>query len=126
MQAKFAKAIAKNLRTMAETAAQVIEIDRLHRQGGPANTAARIDLVRAADTAENNLASLLMQPGAQLDDLSPAGIVPLTCCRCDHTWTPNNPGQPVICPKCKSPYWNKPRKNSPLVTVGKDPMPVSS
>lgn len=35
------------------------------------------------------------------------------CERCEHTWIPRDTtiGEPVICPKCKSPYWNKPRRN---------------
>jgi DNA-directed RNA polymerase subunit RPC12/RpoP len=37
------------------------------------------------------------------------------CERCDHTWLPriheDDDDLPVICPKCKSPYWNKPRKS---------------
>jgi len=34
------------------------------------------------------------------------------CERCDHEWLPREAtqGEPVICPKCKSPYWNRPRK----------------
>jgi predicted Zn-ribbon and HTH transcriptional regulator len=34
------------------------------------------------------------------------------CERCGHVWVPRLYGkkQPVICPKCKSPYWNKPRQ----------------
>lgn len=47
--------------------------------------------------------------------LPPQTIVPLTCTRCDHSWTPRNPGLPVACPKCRSPYWNKPRE-----TVGQN------
>ncbi len=34
------------------------------------------------------------------------------CERCSHEWIPRNKGEePAVCPKCKSPYWNKPRKN---------------
>lgn len=34
------------------------------------------------------------------------------CERCRHKWIPNNiKVEPTVCPKCKSPYWNKPRKN---------------
>ncbi|MBI2004166.1 hypothetical protein HYS72_01745 [Candidatus Pacearchaeota archaeon] len=33
------------------------------------------------------------------------------CDRCSHKWLPRNSEKPIICPKCKSPYWNKPRKN---------------
>jgi predicted Zn-ribbon and HTH transcriptional regulator len=31
------------------------------------------------------------------------------CQRCGHEWTPRVEKQ-TICPKCKSPYWNKPRQ----------------
>lgn len=35
----------------------------------------------------------------------------LKCNRCGHTWKPRNKDPPTVCPnpKCKSPYWNKPR-----------------
>jgi predicted Zn-ribbon and HTH transcriptional regulator len=34
------------------------------------------------------------------------------CERCGHTWLPRATTEdiPTICPKCKSPYWNKPRR----------------
>ena len=33
------------------------------------------------------------------------------CERCEHEWIPRNKEEtPIICPKCKSPYWNKPKK----------------
>jgi hypothetical protein len=33
------------------------------------------------------------------------------CERCGHEWAPREPGQaPTVCPKCKSPYWDRPRK----------------
>jgi DNA-directed RNA polymerase subunit RPC12/RpoP len=35
--------------------------------------------------------------------------VSFTCNRCSHTWTPRENGEPAVCPKCKSPYWNKAR-----------------
>ena len=31
------------------------------------------------------------------------------CNRCGHRWTPEIVN-PVSCPKCHSPYWNRPRK----------------
>ena len=33
------------------------------------------------------------------------------CERCGHEWVKRETteGDPVICPKCKSPYWNRPR-----------------
>jgi len=33
------------------------------------------------------------------------------CERCGHEWIPRNDDLPTICPKCKSPYWNKERNN---------------
>lgn len=34
------------------------------------------------------------------------------CERCGHEWIPRKKDMPIptICPKCKSPYWNKPKK----------------
>jgi predicted Zn-ribbon and HTH transcriptional regulator len=33
------------------------------------------------------------------------------CERCKHKWFPrNNKRNPIVCPKCKSPYWDKPRR----------------
>ena len=34
------------------------------------------------------------------------------CERCGHVWMPRatSKEEPKVCPKCKSPYWNRPRK----------------
>jgi predicted Zn-ribbon and HTH transcriptional regulator len=33
------------------------------------------------------------------------------CERCGHEWVPRAKGEePKVCPKCKSPYWNTPRR----------------
>lgn len=34
----------------------------------------------------------------------------LQCLRCNHKWYPNSNNPPKVCPKCKNPYWDKPRK----------------
>lgn len=36
------------------------------------------------------------------------------CLRCGHEWLPRGNGPPKVCPnpKCKSPYWHKPRNNA--------------
>lgn len=31
------------------------------------------------------------------------------CERCGHIWLPVSEEEPRVCPRCKSPYWNKPR-----------------
>jgi len=33
----------------------------------------------------------------------------LECNRCGHSWYSRTPNEPKVCPKCKSPYWNKKR-----------------
>jgi predicted Zn-ribbon and HTH transcriptional regulator len=42
----------------------------------------------------------------------PLGMVPLTgCrCRCGHEWLPRNDEKPRVCPKCKSPNWDRPMR----------------
>jgi rubrerythrin len=32
------------------------------------------------------------------------------CERCGHLWRGRIPEDPIVCPQCKSPYWNIPRK----------------
>jgi len=34
----------------------------------------------------------------------------LRCKRCGHKWHPRKEEKPLICPKCKSPYWDRERK----------------
>jgi DNA-directed RNA polymerase subunit RPC12/RpoP len=42
-----------------------------------------------------------------------------TCLRCDHGWNSRCPDhedfkkwKPILCPACKSPYWNKEKRTS--------------
>lgn len=35
----------------------------------------------------------------------------LKCLRCGAEWLPRKVEKPATCPKCRSPYWDKPRKN---------------
>lgn len=39
------------------------------------------------------------------------GMVPLPgCrCRCGHEWLPRDAEKPRVCPKCKSPNWDRPK-----------------
>jgi predicted Zn-ribbon and HTH transcriptional regulator len=32
------------------------------------------------------------------------------CERCGHQWVPRVTETPSVCPKCKSPYWDRPRR----------------
>ena len=41
----------------------------------------------------------------------PEVVLPtLECLRCGHTWHPRRSQLPTCCPKCGSPYWDKPRR----------------
>ena len=41
----------------------------------------------------------------------PITVMGYRCERCSHEWIPRDPEQsPSVCPKCKSPYWDRPRK----------------
>jgi len=33
------------------------------------------------------------------------------CERCEHEWITRTEELPIVCPKCKSPYWDKPLNN---------------
>lgn len=39
------------------------------------------------------------------------------CLRCGHQWQPRGNAPPLVCPKCKSPYWDTaPKKRRQAVT----------
>lgn len=42
----------------------------------------------------------------------PITVMGFRCERCDHEWIPNGDKEPLVCPKCHSPYWNQPRKSA--------------
>ncbi len=44
----------------------------------------------------------------------------VTCQRCGHKWYPRSP-EVIICPHCKSPYWDKKKvRTTKTVNVKKD------
>lgn len=52
-------------------------------------------------------------------------IIKQTCLRCGYKWFPKSEKLPKTCPnpKCKSPYWNKPRvKGSEMPVVRNSPL----
>ena len=36
-------------------------------------------------------------------------LTKLECKRCEHEWIPRTEVYPKLCPKCKSPYWDRDR-----------------
>lgn len=39
-------------------------------------------------------------------------------CRCGHEWLPRNGEHPFVCPKCKSPRWEKPLSDASTPASG--------
>ena len=37
------------------------------------------------------------------------------CLRCEHEWA-SKQDRPTVCPKCKTPYWDKVKKKEKLIT----------
>ena len=49
---------------------------------------------------------------------SPTEGKEMTCKRCDHHWTSTLPsGLPRRCPRCHSPYWDRPRRSRPIEKI---------
>jgi predicted RNA-binding Zn-ribbon protein involved in translation (DUF1610 family) len=57
--------------------------------------------------------------GEELPDM----VKKLRCKRCDHNWVPRDTGAPHVCPKCKSPYWDRERIRRPGWKKKRDPIP---
>lgn len=51
--------------------------------------------------------------GEQKMGLQRVQINKCVCERCAYSWIPKDEEElPVTCPNCRSPYWNKPRKQA--------------
>lgn len=51
----------------------------------------------------------------------PITVMGYRCERCEHEWLPRDNARddgidPKVCPKCKSPYWNRPRQLKSMMT----------
>jgi len=52
----------------------------------------------------------------------PITMMGFRCTRCSHEWVPKVDKAPRVCPKCKSPYWDRERirpSSKHLVTISK-------
>ena len=63
--------------------------------------------VQLGEKDRKRIAKLIVEAGYHL-------LTILECLRCGWTWHPRTDKLPAVCPnpKCKSPYWNKPRKGA--------------
>jgi DNA-directed RNA polymerase subunit RPC12/RpoP len=51
----------------------------------------------------------------------PITVMGYRCERCSHEWIPRDARQdPSVCPKCKSPYWNRPRRKATSMLTYED------
>lgn len=47
----------------------------------------------------------------------PITVMGFRCDRCEHEWIPrDSENDPRVCPKCKSPNWNTPRKAASMMS----------
>lgn len=56
---------------------------------------------------------LLITDDSTIFDFAPT-VRFVGCLRCGAEWLPRSANPPVRCPKCGSPYWNKPRRTATL------------
>jgi Zn finger protein HypA/HybF involved in hydrogenase expression len=47
-------------------------------------------------------------------------LTTLQCTRCEHQWFPRTTVSPKVCPKCNSPYWDKPVKYKTVSKIQKE------
>ncbi len=52
--------------------------------------------------------------GENMGEVGFAQLPKFLCLRCDHAWTARINQKPGVCPKCKSPYWDKIRQKDQL------------
>jgi predicted Zn-ribbon and HTH transcriptional regulator len=51
----------------------------------------------------------------------PITVMGYRCERCSHEWIPRNTKQaPSVCPKCKTPYWDRPKKKAASMLTYED------
>ena len=52
----------------------------------------------------------------------PITLMGYRCERCSHEWIPrvSSDQEPAVCPKCKSPHWNRPRGKSVAMMTYED------
>jgi predicted Zn-ribbon and HTH transcriptional regulator len=62
------------------------------------------------ETVKAQIADLYQDFEAWLVMEKPPSLPSFTCLRCGHTWNPRQERAPRICPRCKTPYWDRPRR----------------
>ena len=58
--------------------------------------------------------------GPILPGMAKVEVLAWKCERCEHVWLGRDMSQPPkVCPKCKSPYWDRPRRKESTGPVAK-------
>lgn len=70
-----------------------------------------VQIERAAHASLESEKSVVTK---DVTELVPITLMGYRCSRCGHEWVPMKAasGPPRVCPSCKSPYWDRPRKFS--------------
>lgn len=65
------------------------------------------------ESCRTSLASnILTNQGKSIMSRVLIAVMGYSCDRCAHQWVPRRNGRdPVVCPRCKSPYWNRPKRS---------------
>jgi len=63
------------------------------------------------DIQPEKATQLMREAGEAFSEALRKSAVKCRCTRCGHGWNPRLKGRPIICPACKSPYWDRPRKD---------------
>lgn len=67
--------------------------------------AKRLDIPRGIPLTQDNLGLIYQAVNSKNHPGDTREITLYLCKRCSHRWATRNPRKPIICPKCKSPYW---------------------
>jgi predicted Zn-ribbon and HTH transcriptional regulator len=72
-----------------------------------------IDLKKLFHQKETEKEDVKEKEAEKAREMQPAqvetAIQTYKCLRCGHVWVPRKKEKPRVCPKCKSPYWDKPK-----------------
>ncbi len=75
------------------------------------STAQAYFLVQLSSSTASPLYSISVYPALGTGLMAKIQVDGYKCERCGHPWVPRDKTkEPTICPECKSPYFNKPRK----------------
>lgn len=73
--------------------------------------AAEIREVLGRNASYDEIAGVLIEYQRTILVALERGLAYLKCLRCGHRWPQRQEKPPKQCPRCHSPYWNRPRRS---------------